>query len=424
MDCNVAQGRDNVMSRFYWVYKIHNRVDDDVEVVLPAARRVAGCGNRVEEEDVLVMNRRLKSYCRSNDWVPISGVYISTDDYESYTKHLEAKGDLYRVVEETRDLHPAYASDEMHRTAGRGRTAVQMLKLIGESDRHWSEIIQRREVARKEGRLMFPETLRRTNLKALFETLEDSLAASSTWSKEAFFKSIAWTKRLKDPASVSDEQVFDQLVVVTFFSGIRANMVTKRIKRINELLHGYQRVKGFTQEDMSRFLDDPGTIHHEQKLRACIANAKALDALVRQYGSFARYLEGFGPTRLLDLRDDLRRRFRYLGERTVYHFMMELGLPVLKPDRVVSLILTRLNLIDDTGQIDQAIQVGKAFVDATGYPIRYIDIVLVMYGQAENDSVGIAKGVCLGKAPRCSACGITSYCVYFRNQNNLISQPE
>ncbi len=362
------------------------------------------------------MSRR-RWQCRKNAWLPISGVYVSTDDYESYTKHLEAKEHLYRVVEETRDLHPAYATGETSRTASRGRTASQMLKLIGESDRQWTEIIQRREVARKEGRLMFPETLRRTDLAALFRTMEDSLAASSAWSREAFFESIGWTKKRKDPTAFSDNQVFSQLVVVTFFSGIKADMVTKRIKRIEEHLNDYRRVKDFKQADLDRFLADPGTIHHEQKLRACVANAKALDALVRQHGSFARYLEGFGANRLLELRDDLRLRFKYLGERTVYHFMMELGLPVLKPDRVVSRILTRLGLIDGPGQLAQALQVGSALVEATGHPIRYVDIVLVMYGQVTNETVGIHQGICLEKAPRCSACGLTEYCAYFQNHD-------
>ena len=361
------------------------------------------------------MRRRLIWQYRKNDWVPISGVFISTDDYEDYGRWLEAKGRLYRIVEEMRDLHPAYCADaETRRGVGRGWPAGQMTRHLRKSDRDWVEIIRRREDAREKGRLMYPETLQRTDLATLFETLEASLAASSSWKRESFFSTINWTKNKVDYHELTDDQIFEYLVIVVFYSGVRADMVSGRIGRIKELLRDYRRVMVFTQSELDSFLADPRTIHHEKKLRACVANAKMLATIVEQYGSFAAYADTFGERRLLQLRDDLRRRFKYLGDRTVYHFMMELGLPVLKPDRVVCRIFDRLGLIDDPGRIDQAIEVGSAFVEATRYPIRYIDIVFVMYGQAANANSGIERGVCLEKRPRCSVCGLAGYCTFVR----------
>jgi len=107
------------------------------------------------------------------------------------------------------------------------------------------------------------------------------------------------------------------------------------------------------------------------------------------------------------LRADLRSRFRYLGERTVNHFLTDLGLNVLKPDRVICRIFSRLGFIDDANNIVQAINVGKEMAIATSYPIRYIDIIFVTYGQMGDD------GICLEKNPKCCICGIKEYRDYY-----------
>jgi hypothetical protein len=92
--------------------------------------------------------------------------------------------------------------------------------------------------------------------------------------------------------------------------------------------------------------------------------------------------------------------------------MMDLGLNVMKPDRVVFRILFRLGLIDNEKDIDQVVEVGRRFAKETGEPIRYIDIIIVKYGQEGNEEgFGLLKGgICLGKKPRCHDCGVKQYC--------------
>lgn len=58
-------------------------------------------------------------------------------------------------------------------------------------------------------------------------------------------------------------------------------------------------------------------------------------------------------------------------------------------------------------------QVGRTFAKTTGYPIRYIDIVFVCYGQMKSPEVGLEHGICLEKNPHCSVCGVTRHCDYY-----------
>ena len=55
-----------------------------------------------------------------------------------------------------------------------------------------------------------------------------------------------------------------------------------------------------------------------------------------------------------------------------------------KPDRVIRRILFRLGLISEKEDIEQSIMVGKEFSRRINEPIRYIDIIMVKYGQIKT----------------------------------------
>ena len=64
--------------------------------------------------------------------------------------------------------------------------------------------------------------------------------------------------------------------------------------------------------------------------------------------------------------------------------------------------------------IDQAIMVGKEFSRQINGPIRYIDIIMVKYGQmGDEEGFGLTNGgICLKKNPRCHECGVNEYCTH------------
>ena len=89
----------------------------------------------------------------------------------------------------------------------------------------------------------------------------------------------------------------------------------------------------------------------------------------------------------------------------MYHFLTDIGMPVLKPDRVICRIFQRLGLIENEQQLLKTVIQGRKFAGATCYPIRYIDIVFVAYGQVQSLEFGMEKGICLKKKPLCNLCG-------------------
>jgi DNA-3-methyladenine glycosylase I len=212
---------------------------------------------------------------------------------------------------------------------------------------------------------------------------------------------------------ISDDQYFSIVVFVAFYSGFKAATVTSKRHIIQRHFPGWKVVSSFTNENINQILADPEMIAHEGKIRACVKNAKTFNDLIAEHGSIKNYIASYSPTdsfeNLLLLKEALEATFAYLGGITVYHFMTDIGLPVLKPDRVMCRIFERLGLLENQNQLLKAVLQGRKFSEATGFPIRYIDIVFVAYGQMKSEEIGIAEGICL-KSPRCNECSIQRYC--------------
>jgi 3-methyladenine DNA glycosylase Tag len=64
-------------------------------------------------------------------------------------------------------------------------------------------------------------------------------------------------------------------------------------------------------------------VRTRKKIAATVENARTLLALEREHGSFTAYLHGFGSYE--ERSADLRRRFRFLGELSVYYLLFLTG---------------------------------------------------------------------------------------------------
>ena len=226
---------------------------------------------------------------------------------------------------------------------------------------------------------------------------------------------------------LTDDQYFSILVFVAFYSGFWAATVTSKREIIKGHFSDLGKVAAYTERDIKRILSDPDMIRHEGKIRGCVTNAQTLGAFVAKHGSLKNFIASYSPDEsfenLMLLKETLEASFAYLGGITVYHFMTDIGLPVLKPDRVMCRIFERLGLLENEGQLLKAVLQGRKFAEATDLPIRYIDIVFVAYGQVKSEEIGVAEGICL-KKPRCRECGIREHCNYPTGSIAMRSPPQ
>lgn len=222
--------------------------------------------------------------------------------------------------------------------------------------------------------------------------------------------------KLVEGKGFSDSDYYRILVYVVFYSGFRAATVDARSATIDKYFSDFRVASSYGPQDIDRILQDPEMIKNRRKVRACVENAQTFKEIVSQHGSFQGYIDSFAPkassTNLMRLKRELQHRFVGLGRVTTFHVLTDIGMPVLKPDRVMCRVFKRFGLVANEKDIEGVVKQGGIFVEHTGHPIRYIDIVFVTFGQLRSTEFGLDRGICLEKNPRCSLCGGKELCTY------------
>jgi DNA-3-methyladenine glycosylase I len=258
--------------------------------------------------------------------------------------------------------------------------------------------------------------------QAIFDGVESTLirVGSRNLPADEIRSNLAEFKKLES-RTFSDAEYYWILVYVVFYSGFKAATVSAKIDAIRHYFPDYRTVADYGEDDIERILADPKMIRNRRKVQGCVQNAQTFQRIVGEHGSFRDYVASFSPAEsfenLLLLKEELQFQFSGLGEITTYHVLTDIGLPVLKPDRVICRIFRRLGLIESEKQLLKTVIQGRKFAQATGHPIRYIDVVFVVYGQVQSIRFGLERGICLEENPACSLCGVRSYCQYYAQRD-------
>lgn len=215
------------------------------------------------------------------------------------------------------------------------------------------------------------------------------------------------------PNSGSDA-FFRKLVLVVFYSGMKADTVSSKKETILRYLGNYKKAASFTEEDVLHVCSAEAMIKNKAKVRACVHNAKVFVDLDKEFGSFGKYLLSFNKgfpadaNHIPELLVDLQKRFKFLGPRTSRHFIMGCGFPMVKPDRMVMRVLFRLGLIpgETDESINEAVKVCLELAEKAQIPPIFMDSILVGIGQSEGAQL------CKKDKPICEKCGLRPYCQY------------
>ncbi len=151
----------------------------------------------------------------------------------------------------------------------------------------------------------------------------------------------AWT--LKDPILAAyhddeygfplsrDDDFFERLVLEINQAGLSWLTVLKKRKALREAFEGFDvdRVAAYGEEDRARLLGDAGIIRNRLKIDAAIHNARVIQQIRTEHGSFAAWLNGQTCTSLDEWVAVFRKTFRFMGPEIVGEFLMSTGyLPI------------------------------------------------------------------------------------------------
>jgi len=133
------------------------------------------------------------------------------------------------------------------------------------------------------------------------------------------------------PEVIAPTSLRDYLEVMTravFQAGVRWRQIADNWPAYRQAFAEFDlgRVAAFDEIDVERIMNTPGILRIARKIRATIANARALQVVEREYGGFDAYVRAF--TSYADLAKDFKRRFAFMGDMNVWYVLFRTGHPV------------------------------------------------------------------------------------------------
>ena len=127
------------------------------------------------------------------------------------------------------------------------------------------------------------------------------------------------------PKSIDD--YLEHLSKGVFQAGISWRVVDAKWPAITNALHGFntERVARMTDREIDQLTKDERVIRSRPKIAAVVHNANTLLELERTEG-FKKHLRSFSDYETLAT--DLKKRFKFVGDMGVYHFLWTVKHPV------------------------------------------------------------------------------------------------
>src|SRR5690606_18856000 len=95
----------------------------------------------------------------------------------------------------------------------------------------------------------------------------------------------------------SDDELFGRLILEINQAGLSWETILKKQAAFRAAYDGFSidRVAGYGESDVARLLADPGIVRNRLKIAAAIHNARVIQGLQTEYGSFLAWLQAHHP---------------------------------------------------------------------------------------------------------------------------------
>lgn len=124
-----------------------------------------------------------------------------------------------------------------------------------------------------------------------------------------------------------DAELFERLVLEINQAGLSWLTILRKRPAFRRAYHEFaiDTVAAYGEADRARLLQDAGIIRNRLKVDAAIENARRIQALRAEYGSFRGWLDAHHPLPLADWTRLFKRTFRFTGGEIVNEFLMSTG---------------------------------------------------------------------------------------------------
>ena len=139
---------------------------------------------------------------------------------------------------------------------------------------------------------------------------------------------------------VDDKYLFEMLLLESFQAGLSWECILNKRENFRLAYDNFDILKivNYSNEDVTRLLNDKGIIRNRRKILASIHNARVFEQIVLEFGSFYNYISTFSDGNILYEVDrtsnwlsdkisiDLQRRgMKFVGSVIIYSFLQAIG---------------------------------------------------------------------------------------------------
>ena len=124
-----------------------------------------------------------------------------------------------------------------------------------------------------------------------------------------------------------DNLLFERLILEINQAGLSWITILRKAENFRQAYHSFDidKVAKYGEKDLARLLADAGIIRNRLKVNAAIENAKRIETLRKEFGSFKGWLDTNHPLTKEEWTKLFKKTFVFTGGEIVNEFLMSTG---------------------------------------------------------------------------------------------------
>lgn len=125
----------------------------------------------------------------------------------------------------------------------------------------------------------------------------------------------------------ADNELFERFVFEINQAGLSWDLILKKQETFRLAYHQFdiETVANYDEKEVERLLNDAGVIRNKLKINAAIHNAKEIQKLQKEHGSFKNWIDHHHPKTKEEWVKIFKKTFKFTGGEIVNEFLMSTG---------------------------------------------------------------------------------------------------